>query len=193
MQEISCIDYKGKNFSGIWNEKTYSSKIEEKPELKRIYVDNEPVHITEKEYAKLIGGAETLKRQRHFEKMCSLKKEIKTLNLADKLEIILFVLDDEKFISLFDLNEEENDKIRWDFEYRAERLMREEKEKNIYIGDLTRVANKLLARKDLEDEYIAEYEGVKLSSKEIRTINWAYKKVYGMSRNEYIKSMENLT
>lgn len=43
MQEIKVVDYKGKEFSGVWNEKTYMSRISDKPELRRIYVNNEEI------------------------------------------------------------------------------------------------------------------------------------------------------
>lgn len=42
--KIKGTDYNGKRFSGWWNGKTYASK--EGDGLCRIYVDNEPVHIT---------------------------------------------------------------------------------------------------------------------------------------------------
>ena len=42
--KIQGTDHQGKNFSGWWNGKTYSSQKGDG--LCRIYVDNEPVHIT---------------------------------------------------------------------------------------------------------------------------------------------------
>ena len=56
MVEIKVIDYLGNEHIGMWNEKTYVSKISS--DYKRIYVDNTEIHITEDEYIKLVGGAD---------------------------------------------------------------------------------------------------------------------------------------
>lgn len=187
MVTITTTNYKGKKFSGKWNEKVYASQIDDRPELKRIYIDNERIHITEEEYARLIGGEKKLKEEQRANKINDLEKEIKSLNIADRVRLALFALNDEKIKTLFNIDEEGNEKIFWDFENKAENLLNEEKDKKIYKGDLTRIANKLLARKDMENEYIAEYEGVEISSKEIKTISGAFKKVYGMTRKEYLE------
>lgn len=49
MINVKVKNYKGKEYTGIWNGKTYSSSIDGAPELRRIYVDNSPLHITETE------------------------------------------------------------------------------------------------------------------------------------------------
>ena len=53
MVTITTTNYKGKKFNGKWNEKVYASQIDDRPELKRIYIDNERIHITEEEYAQM--------------------------------------------------------------------------------------------------------------------------------------------
>lgn len=53
MKNISVSDFKGESFSGEWNEKTYSSQISGKEDLYRIYVSNEPIHITRQELEKI--------------------------------------------------------------------------------------------------------------------------------------------
>lgn len=44
--KVTVANYKGEKFSGYWNGKTYSSKVEGREELLRIYIDNNPIHIT---------------------------------------------------------------------------------------------------------------------------------------------------
>ena len=41
MKKISVKNFKGEEFEGMWNEKTYSSKIDGRPDLYRIYLDGE--------------------------------------------------------------------------------------------------------------------------------------------------------
>ena len=44
MKKISVKNFKGEEFEGMWNEKTYSSKIDGRPDLYRIYLDGESIH-----------------------------------------------------------------------------------------------------------------------------------------------------
>ena len=60
--KVSGIDYKGNPFSGWWNEKTYSSK--EGEGLLRIYVDNEPLHITVEEKNRMIREVDKEEREK---------------------------------------------------------------------------------------------------------------------------------
>lgn len=53
MKNINVVNYKGTQYSGAWNGKAYSSKIDDHDELHRIYIDNNPVHITDEELKKL--------------------------------------------------------------------------------------------------------------------------------------------
>ena len=53
MKNITVLNFKGESFSGEWNEKTYSSQISGKEDLYRIYVSNEPIHITRQELEKI--------------------------------------------------------------------------------------------------------------------------------------------
>lgn len=55
MKEITVTNFKGNIFTGAWNGKTYKSTIDGRPELLRIYVNNQGCHITPEEYKK-IGG-----------------------------------------------------------------------------------------------------------------------------------------
>ena len=50
MKNIEVTNFKGNKYEGSWNEKTYSSNIADHPDLYRIYVNDQAIHITEKEY-----------------------------------------------------------------------------------------------------------------------------------------------
>lgn len=52
---ITIRDYQGKEYSGKWNEKTYTSQIKERSDLKRIYLDNTLIHVTAEELENATG------------------------------------------------------------------------------------------------------------------------------------------
>ena len=64
MKRIEVVNYKGEKYSGLWNGKSYSSKIDGHPELCRIYLDNDPVHVTSEELKRLQD--EDVSRQRRL-------------------------------------------------------------------------------------------------------------------------------
>ena len=57
--EITIIDYTGAERSGSWNGKTYSSKVSDRPELARIYLDNKEVHVDKDALAQASGVSKT--------------------------------------------------------------------------------------------------------------------------------------
>ena len=63
---IKGTDYQGKQFSGWWNEKTYTSK--EGEGLLRIYINNEPIHITLKEKKRILEEADEEERKKANER-----------------------------------------------------------------------------------------------------------------------------
>ena len=52
MKTVKVLNFKGNVYEGTWNEKIYESKNENK-DLARIYVNNEAIHITKEELAKI--------------------------------------------------------------------------------------------------------------------------------------------
>ena len=64
MKRIEVVNYKGEKYSGLWNGKSYSSKIDGHPELCRIYLDNDPVHVASEELKRLQD--EDVSRQRRL-------------------------------------------------------------------------------------------------------------------------------
>ena len=57
--KITITDYTGAERSGNWNGKTYSSKVSDRPELARVYLDNIEVHVDKDALAKASGISKT--------------------------------------------------------------------------------------------------------------------------------------
>lgn len=63
--QIEIKNYKGSDYKGYWNEKTYSSKIVDNPSLLRIYVDDVQIHVTQEELDKAVGDSKiSIQRKR---------------------------------------------------------------------------------------------------------------------------------
>ena len=71
MKKISVKNFKGEEFEGMWNEKTYSSKIDGRPDLYRIYLDGESIHVEKKALEKIVvdisRGEETKRKRKYCE------------------------------------------------------------------------------------------------------------------------------
>lgn len=92
MKKISVKNYKGTEFEGAWNEKTYSSKIDGRPDLYRIYINNESVHIEKEELEKIVDDIKTEEKKR---------KEKDNAAKLEKIEALLNELSYENKIRLF--------------------------------------------------------------------------------------------
>jgi hypothetical protein len=57
--KITITDYTGAERSGNWNGKTYSSKVSDRQELARIYLDNIEVHVNKDALAQASGVSKT--------------------------------------------------------------------------------------------------------------------------------------
>lgn len=57
MRTITVTDYKGHEHSGEWNTTAYESKVSNRPELIRIYINNEQIHICKDEYKRIASEA----------------------------------------------------------------------------------------------------------------------------------------
>lgn len=64
MKSINVTNYKGTEYNGAWNGKAYSSKVEGREDLHRIYIDNNPINITSEELKRLQNNDE--KRQKNI-------------------------------------------------------------------------------------------------------------------------------
>lgn len=93
MINITIKDYNGKEYSGKWNEKTYHSKIENREDLYRIYIDNEIIHVTPDE---LIKAVDVNKKQLEID-MAHRRVSNYCLNNIEKFEMLKELLSDYDF------------------------------------------------------------------------------------------------
>ena len=82
MKTVKVLNFKGNVYEGTWNEKIYESKNENK-DLARIYVNNEAIHITKEELAKIVSNIENCEKQLKADK--SKQTKIKILELLEDL------------------------------------------------------------------------------------------------------------
>lgn len=186
---ITIKDCNGNTHSGYWNEKIYKSNLAD-PALKRMYIDNKEIHITEEEYTKIIGGKDKLKRIQELDKLHKIESEISDLSLYAKLDIILSILDDDNN-SLQDIfmTTYGESIIMSDFHRKLFSIYKEEKSKKIEVREnesLASIIRRLKTRGNFEEEYSAVFNNILLSSKNAN-INKAYNEIYGM---DYVKYKE---
>lgn len=93
MKNITVSNYKGQEFTGSWNGKAYSSKIDGRDDLHRIYVDSNPIHIEDAELKRLQsedGKRQTRialeKTEEFFDWLEGQPDEIKIQSFAQALE-----------------------------------------------------------------------------------------------------------
>lgn len=92
--DINIIDYEGKEQSGNWNGKTYSSKVAERPELARVYLDNMEVHVDKDMLEKASGIG------KHVTDYAAAMRKIADINLYSDMEKLLMlseILQDNDF------------------------------------------------------------------------------------------------
>lgn len=184
MQEIKVVDYKGKEFSGVWNEKTYMSRISDKPELRRIYVNNEEIHITKEEYEKLLGDSIAAKQLINFENKNHIKQCIDKLSVKDKLEILEYLMNDKKIKELCYTDREIKDN-RDNIMCFLNIIHREEEFFEINGPDEKIKARRLIARANMPDEYKATINGELISSKDEKAIEELCNKVLHKTYDQY--------
>lgn len=96
MREITVKNFKGNEFSGMWNEKTYSSHIAEHPEYFRIYVSNEPIHIIPAELDRINGDVEKENFIRERKECENFISKFEKMDIKNKAYILLHIADDEE-------------------------------------------------------------------------------------------------
>lgn len=79
MKKVTVSNFKGQEFSGDWNEKTYSSRINGCPELHRIYINSEQIHITEEELSNITENLESIKSEQKKQQSLNAKMRAKEL------------------------------------------------------------------------------------------------------------------
>lgn len=215
MSEISVFSFEGKEFSGYWNEKIYSSQIDGKSELLRIYVDGKVLHITPEEYMRITNTTSEEYKEKEFqEKILSRRESVKNMSLQEKVDILTTILINEsvslKKNNLIDiicnlLTTDSNIKSfaesqRISAGKLAENVMsalistlkiiqEETNTKKMKVQNnesLDSVVKRILMYSFEPETYTVKYNNVLLNSKETTERN-AYKMVYGMSQKEWEK------
>ena len=79
MKNIEVTNFKGNKYEGSWNEKTYSSNIADHPDLYRIYVNDQAIHITEKEYNEYVKKANEFINSEMFYRQFSIDAYVKRM------------------------------------------------------------------------------------------------------------------
>lgn len=210
MKNIEVTNFKGNKYEGSWNEKTYSSNIADHPDLYRIYVNDQAIHITEKEYNRLIAGNLS-------EKMDRRRKEIETMSLYEKADILMTIfatgfgnkkdglgdafsstaLGSSYVRSLAKQLDKDPERISSDItkfiEKTAVTLYKETKSKELQVKaneSFENVVERLLRYQDMPETYYVTFNGVKLDSKDIFSVCDAVKKVFDMEYDEWKKQNE---
>lgn len=210
MKNIEVTNFKGNKYEGSWNEKTYSSNIADHPDLYRIYVNDQAIHITEKEYNRLIAGNLS-------EKMDRRRKEIKTMSLYEKADILMTIfatgfgnkkdglgdafsstaLGSSYVRSLAKQLDKDPERISSDItkfiEKTAVTLYKETKSKELQVKaneSFENVVERLLRYQDMPETYYVTFNGVKLGSKDVFSVRDAVKKVFDMEYDEWKKQNE---
>lgn len=90
IKNLKVTNFKGNEFVGDWNEKIYESKNENK-ELVRIYINNEPIHITKEELERISNNVEQTYKAQAKQKSLNTKIKIKEIleDLTEKDSIEL--------------------------------------------------------------------------------------------------------
>lgn len=210
MKNIEVTNFKGNKYEGSWNEKTYSSNIADHPDLYRIYVNDQAIHITEKEYNRLIAGNLS-------EKMDRRRKEIETMSLYEKADILMTIfatgfgnkkdglgdafsstaLGSSYVRSLAKQLDKDPERISSDItkfiEKTAVTLYKETKSKELQVKaneSFENVVERLLRYQDMPETYYVTFNEVKLGSKDVFSVRDAVKKVFDMEYDEWKKQNE---
>lgn len=210
MKTIKVINFKGDAYEGDWNEKVYSSKIEGHPELHRIYINNDSIHITQDEYMRITGTTpEQYDQKKLNKKIMSRRENIENWSLRERADALMYIFSRELAKhDITDVAKEiiaadsiishyakqlglESDKLAEDIIQAISNsfaiMQKETKTKEIIVrGDssLDSIVKRLKTYSEEPEIYTAKYNDVTLESKGI-TKGKAYKLVYGMSYAEW--------
>lgn len=121
MKNIKVQNWKGHTYEGSWNEKVYSSKIEDREDLYRIYVDGDPIHIEKAELERITTGIEQAEKEREQREIENKIRRIKLifheLSQRDKAKVLSKILNDRDICRIFSDRKYKGPKIREFAEY----------------------------------------------------------------------------
>jgi hypothetical protein len=111
MREITVKNFQGKEFTGKWNGKTYPSKIEGRPELHRIYIDDTAVHITDEELNRIVNEIQGAENKNEETTMQLIMKMFDGLTDENKRKIVNALMSQYTEKKRYDLSDEQKTKI----------------------------------------------------------------------------------
>lgn len=220
MKTIEVTNFKGTRYEGAWNEKTYKSNVSNQPDLYRIYVNDQPIHITEEEYKRLVAGNAEAEKRMLREKMERRRNDIKTMSLYEKADILRAIFTPRsigypsKKDSLYDAfssttlgskyvmslckqtgrkPEDITFSIMQFIEDTIVALHKETESKELQVRgyeSFENVIERLLRYQDMPETYYVTFNGVKLDSKDVFSVRDAVKKVFDMEYDEWKKQNE---
>lgn len=217
MKNIEVTNFNGKKYEGSWNEKTYKSNVSNRPDLYRIYVDEQPIHITEEEYNRLVTGNEEAEKRILNEKMERRRKDIETMSLYEKADILRSIFSDGLSLERDGLKDafsstalgssyvrslaKQLDKDPQDISSDIASFIKktvftlcketESKELQVKANEsFENVVERLLRYQPMPETYYVTYNGVKLNSKDTFDLDDATEKVFDMSYKEWKKQNE---
>ena len=217
MKNIEVTDYTGVKYEGKWNEKTYKSTVSDRPELYRIYVNEQLIHVTEEEYQHMIGGAGEYEKKKIREAMDRRRKEIEAMSLYEKADVLMTIfrtgfgnkkdglgdafsstaLGSSYVRSLSKQLDKDPARVSSDITKFIEKtvvaLYKEAESKELQVKaneSFENVVERLLRYQDMSETYYVTFNGVKLNSKDTFNLDDATKKVFGMSYNEWKNQSE---
>ena len=103
--KITITDYEGKKHTGNWNGKTYSSKIKERDELYRVYIDDDMVHVEPDRFLSEVGINKRQNEYQMAERRVQNYIEYHTFNNYDKLAMLREILKDREFVEYYGCND----------------------------------------------------------------------------------------
>lgn len=217
MKNIEVTDYTGVKYEGKWNEKTYKSTVPDRPELYRIYVNEQLIHVTEEEYQRMIGGAGECEKKKIRESMDRRRKDIETMSLYEKADVLMTIfktgfgnkkdglgdafsstaLGSSYVRSLAKQLDKDPERVSSDITKFIEKtvvaLYKEAESKELQVKaneSFENVVERLLRYQPMPETYYVVYNGVKLNSKDTFDLDDATKKVFDMSYKEWKKQNE---
>jgi hypothetical protein len=111
MREITVKNFQGKEFTGKWNGKTYPSKIEGRPDLHRIYVDDMAIHITDEELERIVNEIQSAENKNEETTMQLIMKMFDGLTDENKRKIVNALMSQYTEKKRYDLSDEQKTKI----------------------------------------------------------------------------------
>lgn len=97
MKNITVKDYQGREISGDWNEKTYTSKVADN--LARIYLNNKEYHVDCAEIEKAGANIAADTQKRHQDKLDEIFSKLSSKDKIYMLQKLFYAYDVQEELS----------------------------------------------------------------------------------------------